>query len=114
MDRTAFIIAGSIGLIAQLAMIVAGHYVPAIKDKGFMIGGLAISFVAGLLYARLAPNLGWPSALLDGGLVGGGCAVFAIAASVLLGDTPPFILMAGALSSVVAGLIGGTIGKLWH
>jgi len=113
MDRNAFVIAASLGLIVQLAMILAGHYVPAIKDKGFMIGGLAISFLAGLLYAKLALNLGWPSAILDGGLAGGGCAFFAIGASVLLKDTPPNILMLGTLGSVVAGVIGGVLGKLW-
>ena len=114
MDRNAFIIAASLGLIAQLAMIVAGHYVPVIKDKGFMVGGLLISFLAGLLYAKLALNLGWPSAILDGGLAGGGCAAIAIGASVLLKDTPASILLLGTLSSVVTGLIGGVIGKLWH
>jgi hypothetical protein len=111
MDRNALILAGCIGLILQLAMIVAGHFVPVIKDKGFMIGGLVISLVAGLVYAKLA-HAGWASSLIGGAIDGGACALIGIAASVALGDTLPFILVAGTLSSVVTGLIGGAIGKL--
>jgi hypothetical protein len=111
MDRNAFIVSGCIGLILQLAMIVAGHYVPVIKDKGFMIGGLVLSLIAGLVYAKLA-HAGWPSSLIGAALSGGLCAIIAIAASVMMGDTPPVILLMGTLSSAVTGLIGGAIGKL--
>ena len=111
MDKNALILAGCIGLILQLAMIVAGHFVPVIKDKGFMVGGLLISLVAGLVYARLA-HAGWGSSLIGGAMDGGACALIGIAASVALGDTVPFILIAGTLSSIVTGLIGGAIGKL--
>lgn len=111
MDKNALILAGCIGLILQLAMIVAGHFVPVIKDKGFMVGGLLISLVAGLVYARLA-HAGWGSSLIGGAIDGGACALIGIAASVALGDTVPFILIAGTLSSVVTGLIGGAIGKV--
>ena len=111
MDKNALILAGCIGLILQLAMIVAGHFVPVIKDKGFMVGGLLISLVAGLVYARLA-HAGCGSSLIGGAIDGGACALIGIAASVALGDTVPFILIAGTLSSIVTGLIGGAIGKL--
>ena len=114
MDRKAFIIAVVIGIAAQLAMIAAGHFVPVIKDKGFMVGGLLISLIAGLLYARLSAAPRWPTALLDGGLAGGVCALIGIGASVALGDTEPVILVVGTLSSIVTGIVGGAIGKLLH
>ena len=91
-------------------MVVAGHFVPAIKDEGFAIGGMAISLVAGLIYARLAPG-GWGSALAGGVVAGGLCAIIAIAVSVVLKDTPPLILAIGTTASAVTGAIGAAIGK---
>jgi hypothetical protein len=111
MDRNALVLAGCIGLVLQLVMIVAGHFVPVIRDKGFMIGGLLISLVAGLIYARLA-HAGWDSSLIGGAIDGGACALIGIAASVALGDTPPFVLIAGTLTSMVTGVVGGALGKL--
>lgn len=111
MDRNALIVAGLIGLVLQLAMIVAGHFVPLVREKGFMIGGLLISLGAGMIYARLA-HAGWGASLVGGAIDGGVCALIGIAASVALGDTAPFILVVGTLGSTVAGLIGGAIGKL--
>jgi heme O synthase-like polyprenyltransferase len=111
MNRKALINATVVGTILQLAMIVAGHFIPFVKDNVFMLGGMAISLAAGLLYARAAKGA-WPDSLLGGGIAGLVCAVIGIAASVLLGDTDPAILLFGTLSSAVTGLIGGAIGKL--
>ena len=67
MNPQTLLAATGAGLAAQLAMVVAGHYVPFIKDNVFAIGGMAISLVAGLMYAKLA-GAGWvPS--LTGGLI---------------------------------------------
>jgi hypothetical protein len=112
MDRNALILSLVIGTLIQLAMIVIGHFVPVVRDKVFMIGGLLISLVAGLIYAKLAAGSGWPMALAGGALTGGACALIGIGASVVWGDTVPFILVAGTLSSAVTGAIGGAIGKL--
>ena len=38
-NRDSLIVATAAGLILQLAMVVAGHYLPPVKDKGFAIGG---------------------------------------------------------------------------
>jgi len=111
MNRKALINAIVIGTVLQLAMIVAGHFIPFVKDNVFMLGGMAISLVAGLLYARAAKGA-WPDSLLGGGIAGLVCAVIGIAVSVLLGDTAPAILLFGTLSSAVTGLIGGAVGKL--
>lgn len=111
MNRKALINATVIGTVLQLIMVLAGHWVPFVKDNVFMLGGMTISLVAGLLYARAAKGA-WPDSLLGGGLAGLVCAVIGIGVSVLLGDTAPEILLFGTLSSAVTGLIGGAVGKL--
>lgn len=100
-----------IGTVLQLAMITAGHFIPFVRDSVFMWGGLAISLVAGLLYAR-AKGGGWADSLFGGVVAGAVCALIGIAASVLWGDTSPEILLFGATGSGVTGMIGGALGKL--
>lgn len=99
-----------VGTLLQVAMVVAGHYVPFIALHVFMSGGMAISLLAGLLYARSAR--GYAGAALGGAIAGGVCALLGIAVSVGLGDTLPMILAFGTASSLVAGSIGGVFGKL--
>jgi hypothetical protein len=111
MNKDSLIIATTIGLILQLAMVVVGHYVPAIREKGFAIGGMFFSLAAGLIYARMA-QAGWGGALGGGAVAGGVCAILGIAVSAALKDVPPQILLLGTTASVVTGLIGGAVGKL--
>ena len=99
------------GLVAQLAMVNAGHYVPFIKNNVFAVGGLLISLAAGWLYAKAA-IAGWSGSLIGGLIVGGACALLGIGVSVLLRDVPPSVLVFGTIGSAVAGLIGGAIAKL--
>lgn len=110
MNQTLIIATGA-GLIAQLAMVLSGHYVAFIKDNVFAIGGMVISLLAGLLFAKLAAA-GWTPSLVGGLVAGGACALLAIAVSVALKDSAPMILVVGTLGSAVAGLIGGAVGKL--
>ena len=111
MNLQALLLATGAGLAAQLAMVIAGHYVAFIKDNVFAIGGMVISLAAGLAYAKLA-QAGWAPSLIGGLIAGGVCAVIAIAVSVGLKDTAPMILLVGTSGSAVAGLIGGAVGKL--
>jgi hypothetical protein len=97
-----------VGTILQLAMVLSGHWVQSIRIYGFAIGGILISAVAGVLYARAARVPRKPSAL-NGAVVGGVCAFVGIAVSVALGDTAPLILVVGTISSAVTGAIGGAI-----
>lgn len=104
------LIATAGGLVAQLAMVIAGHYVPFIKDNVFALGGMFISFVAGIAFAQSA-RAGW-WATMGGGLVAGGlCAFLGIAVSVLLGDTLPIILAFGTAASAITGFVGAAVGK---
>lgn len=111
MNTRALAYAIVIGLILQLVMVIAGHYVPFIKNNLFAIGGMLISLVAGLIYARRAAG-GWSGALGGGLIAGGLCALLGIAVSVMLGDVPAEVLGYGSAGSAIAGLIGGAIGKL--
>jgi hypothetical protein len=110
MNRENLLIATTIGLILQLLMVVAGHYMPPVKAK-FAIGGMLISLIAGAIYIRLEQQ-GWPGAIIGGAFAGGVCALIAIAVSVSLKDVPAMILVMGTLASVVTGVVGGAIAKL--
>ena len=94
---------------AQVGMVVAGHYSAPVAN-GFALGGMGISLLAGVFYARLA-GAGWPWSLIGGLLAGGVCAFLGIGVSVFLGDVPPSLLAFGTAGSAVAGLIGGAAGK---
>ena len=74
----------------------------------FAIGGVAISLLAGVIFARAARMPRGPSAR-RGALVGGLCALIGIAVSLGLGDVPPIILLIGTASSAVGGAIGGAV-----
>src|SRR4051812_26945036 len=110
MNAKALINATVIGTLAQIAMVVIGHYVPAVKAQ-FMWGGLGLSLVAGLLYGRAAAQAWLGSAL--GGLVAGGvCALIGTVLSHLLTDIPAQVVLLGSASSAVTGALGGALGKL--
>jgi len=98
-----------VGTVLQLAMVIAGHYVPYVALHVFMFGGMGISLLAGLLYGRGAAGYG--GAALGGAIAGGVCALIGIAVSVALGDTAVFVLAVGTLSSAVTGALGGLLGR---
>ncbi|MEP6550186.1 MAG: hypothetical protein ABJB95_03335 [Gemmatimonadales bacterium] len=97
-----------VGTLLQLAMVISGHWVEFIKLNVFAIGGMLISAIAGVLYARAA-RVDRKGSALHGALVGGLCALIGIAVSFALGDVPASILALGTLSSAVTGAIGGAI-----
>jgi hypothetical protein len=97
-----------IGTVLQVAMVVAGHYVPALKGL-FAPGGMLISGVAGWLFGRLGGGSRAMSAI--GGLfAGAACAFLGILESFYLGDVPATLLLLGTASSAVTGALGGLIG----
>jgi hypothetical protein len=91
-------------------MVGAGHFVPWVRDNVFMFGGMLISGVAGLLYARDSA-LGFARGALGGAIAGGLCALIGIGVSVLLGDTQSFVLGLGTAISVLTGAVGGLWGE---
>ncbi|HSU17695.1 hypothetical protein [Longimicrobium sp.] len=93
------------GTVLQLTMVILGHWAPVIASL-FAVLGMAISLVAGALYARMArPGIG--QGAVGGAVAGGVCALIGIAVSFALGDVPAVVLAFGTVSSAVTGAIGG-------
>jgi hypothetical protein len=113
MKARALLIAFGVGLALQLAMVIIGHFVPVVKNSGFAIGGMAISLVAGVFYAKLIET-GWGDSLVGGILAGGACALVGIAVSVLLKDVPVAVLGFGTVASAITGLAGSALGRLFR
>jgi hypothetical protein len=99
----------AIGTLAQIAMVLAGHFIPAVAGF-FAVGGMGISALAGWGALRHQPA-SLAGAAGSGALAGGLCAVIGIAVSVGLGDVPPSLLALGTASSAVTGAIGGVLGR---
>lgn len=96
------------GTVLQLLMVVSGHWVEFIKLNVFAVGGMVISALAGVMYARRA-RLPRAKSAAQGALVGGLCALIGIIVSYALGDVPASIIVLGTLSSAVTGAIGAAI-----
>lgn len=100
--------AAMIGTVLQVAMVVAGHVLPALRDPGFAIGGMGLSALAGWL--SRGPG-GWGAVLGGGALAGGACALVGIGVSVAFGDVPPSLLLLGTGSSLVTGALGAAAAR---
>jgi hypothetical protein len=111
MNNSALIKATLLGTLLQLAMVITGHSNPSVAAM-FAVGGMTISFLAGVAYSVMARPSAASSALLGGLLAGGICAFIGIVVSYLLGDVTATILLMGTASSAVTGAIGGWLGKL--
>lgn len=109
MDRKALLIAALTGLIAQLVMVVAGHFIPFVADNLFAVSGIVIAIAAGAIYVRKARPGSLP--LMGGAAAGASGAFVGILASVLLGDVPAMILLVGTLASALAGSAGAAIAR---
>lgn len=110
LTRKGLIPALLLGTLLQLAMVLIGHNTVAVASL-FAPLGMAISLIAGLLYARWARTTRG-SAVLGGAIVGGLCALIGIVVSYYLGDVTAWIIFLGTLSSAFTGAIGGLIGHV--
>ncbi len=98
-----------VGSVAQIAMVVAGHSVPAVAEN-FAIGGMGLSALAGWLATR-GVSMGLAAGAGQGAVAGGVCAAIGIGVSVALGDVPAILLALGTVSSAVTGAIGRVFGR---
>jgi uncharacterized YccA/Bax inhibitor family protein len=106
MSSRALTIASLVGTLLQVLMVVTGHSIPAIAAL-FAVGGMGLSLLAGVIYARLARPATKGAAAIGGGAAGAVCAFLGILVSYLLGDVPATLLALGTLSSALTGAIGG-------
>ena len=111
MNSRALVIASLVGTLLQVVMVVAGHSSPTIAGL-FAVGGMGLSLVAGVLYARLARPATKGSAAVGGAAAGAICAFIGIVVWYLLGDVPASLLALGTLSSAVTGAVGGLLGAV--
>jgi hypothetical protein len=111
-NSRALVIASIVGIVLQIAMVVAGHSNQSIKNL-FAVGGMGFSLVAGVIYAVTARG-GTTGSLAIGGLLAGAiCAFVGIFVSYMLKDVPMSLLALGTISSAVTGAIGGAVGKFF-
>lgn len=104
-SRNALVTATAIATALQVAMVVTGHFVPAIAAL-FAPLGTFLSLVAGVLYARISGAPVGPAA--SGGAIAGAlCGVIGVAVSLALGDVTAVVLAIAAVSGIVAGALGG-------
>jgi hypothetical protein len=94
----------AVGTALQIAMVVAGHFIPPLR-AWWGPGGMLISLAVGCLAAQTR----WSDTLVAGALAGGVGAFVGILIALLLGDVPAVLLALGTLSSVIAGIIGAAI-----
>ena len=99
------------GTLAQIGMVVAGHFNEFVKNNVFAIGGMGISLAFGALWAARSAR-SKAGAFGGGAVVGGISAIIGIAASVLMGDTPAGVLAFGTAGSAATGGLGGLMAYL--
>jgi hypothetical protein len=94
----------------QLAMVIAGHYSPAIAQL-FPIAGTGIGGIAGVL-AALGGQQRAGTAAKNGVLAGGVGGLIGTIVSYFLGDIPAFTIGVGTGAAGVAGAFGALAGRL--
>jgi hypothetical protein len=99
------------GIILQLTLVIACHYVEWIRVNGSQFGGMMIAGVAGLLYARDFAK-GYLKGAVGGAIVGGTCGIIAICAANILGDVPLITIPVGGVIMTMIGAIGGLFGQM--
>lgn len=111
MNRRALSVSLLASTALQVAMVVAGHWSPAIAGL-FLVGGLGFSLLGGVIYALMAKP-GWKEAIGMGALVGGLSALIGIGVSYVLGDVEPILLMLGTVSSAATGIVGSAVTRIF-
>lgn len=110
-DMKLLVRATVVGAVLQVVMVVLGHFIPWIALNVFMFGGMCISGVAGLLYARDLDR-GWALGALGGVIAGTICAAIGIWLSVVLRDTPADVVAFALFASALSGAVGGPFGQM--
>ena len=103
----------ALGAVLQLAVAGLVHLVPALKDAGWLsVGGTLIGGFAGLRYGRRSAGVPGGSALRRAASAGAFGGVVGALASSLLGDAPLNAVFIAGMSTLLAGFVGGGLGRL--
>jgi hypothetical protein len=99
-----------VGVVLELALVLAAHFLPVLKPRLLLFGCMLIAGVAGLLYARDLAR-GYARGALGGGISGAASAIVAVGVSNILGDRPDLFMPYGVMVSTLTGAIGGLFGQ---
>jgi hypothetical protein len=105
--------ATGVGTLLQTAMVVVGHFAPALAEAGlFPIGGTLIGLVTGWLAGSGAARPSTGAAAVTGGVAGGVAGVLGSLVSTALGDVPFSNIAIAGGSTFVTGAIGAVVRRL--
>ena len=110
-DIRVFIRAAIVGVVLQVALMVAAHFNAFVEQQVFLLGGMTISAVAGYLYG-MDTGKGYFTSATMAAIIGGGSALIGVGVSVLLRDAPPHIVPLFTTICVVVGAVGGLFGQM--
>ncbi|HEY7977361.1 MAG TPA: hypothetical protein VID67_04135 [Rhizomicrobium sp.] len=110
-DIRVFVRAAIVGIVLQIALMVAAHFIAFIERQGFLLGGMTISAVAGYLYA-MDTGKGYFTSATMAAIIGGLCALVGVGVSVALRDAPTHIVPLFTTICVVTGAVGGLFGQM--
>lgn len=97
-----------IGVVAQLVMVVAGHFNETVLNLSGILG-TGIPFVLGVWYGVAVPR-SRGEASKGGFVIGIVGAVVGVVVAILMGDQPWVLLSFAPLSSAVTGILGAILG----
>jgi hypothetical protein len=100
-----------VGMVLQVAMVVLGHFISWIAQNAYVFGGMFISGVSGLLYAR-DYAAGYGPGALGGAIAGPSCLAVGVAVAIALREAKPEIIPFAVLTGIVIGAIGGLFGQM--
>ena len=99
------------GIVLQIAMIVIGHYIAWVRANAWEFGGMMISGLAGLFYARDFAK-GYAKGALGGAIVGGTAGLIAVSVANILQDEPLIAIPVATAVTTLTGAIGGLFGQM--
>ena len=110
-DARILLRAAIVGAVLQLALALAGHFIPWVAVHLFMFGRMMASATAGYYYGMVLGR-GYTVGALGGAIAGGLCAAPVIEISVLLRDAEPAMLALGTGVCILTGAVGGAFGHM--
>jgi len=110
-DIRVFVRALIVGVVLEIALMIATHFIVYIEQQGFLLGGMTISAVAGYLYA-MDTGKGYFTSATIAAIIGGVSALIGLGVSVALHDAPTRIIPLFTTICVVTGAVGGLFGQM--
>jgi hypothetical protein len=110
-DYRALLRATVVGVVIELAMVAATHFVPWLRSHYYLFALMMIAATAGYIYASVTGRGYFTSATIAAA-IGGISGFVALGSSVLLHDVISTLLPIDTAVCVVTGAAGGLWGQL--